>query len=268
MAKNPHAEFYNIVSAIAPNANAIRTPHVPGRLDTVFFADMPGLTRVYKFNQPGLAAKNMMVSRIFNEHAIPCPHIISAPYKNQWYEAYNLIPGQTLYEYIGGGMDAKKIRLIFMDAVREFAKMDAISLKTEKLRPEWNICDVAKKNLVQTNGKIVGEFFAGLVKLLNIGKRCDRGLYHCGITPKNIIVSDDGNFAGFVDLDEAGIADKHYAFSVIAAKWQLLGMPLNELLDFYTDECGGQINRRRVSVMANANNLGRNMLWRHAVKTK
>ena len=96
---------------------------------------------------------------------------------------------------------------------------------------------------------------------MNIGTESNLGLYHCGMTPKNIIIDPDGHVAGLVDMDEVAIADKNYAFGMMAAKYYQLRGQIDNLINEYELISGQSLNSGKIRTISNLTNFGKHMLW-------
>lgn len=261
----PYFYFSAIRSAI-PYAYDIRSPKVRGSLNSVFIVPTKEETYVCKFNHKHLAEKNAAVSKLMISHGIPVPEINVHSYRGSWFEIYSMIPGQTLYEQVGAGLSVDKIRKIYDDILKYFSRMSEINPS-----PLYNLeCkythQVAKTNVTDVNNEFLAQIVSGGVRLMNAGRAHNRGIYHTGITPKNVIISPAGNFAGFIDLDEVAICDIHYAFGAMASKYQQLGGNINDLIAQYEIISGKRLNCDRIAIMAYINSFGKHMLWANARK--
>ncbi len=241
----------------------IRMPKIRGSLGSVFISksQSSGIEYVYKFNHPAMALKNSVVARILNDHCIPVPQINMHMQTGQCFEQYKIIPGKTLYECIGDGISNDEIDSIYAEILELFHKMSQIDWRLVEKMKYSRTHDVAKVNISDVNNQFFGNICSRTVQLMNIGTKSDRGLYHCGITPKNIIIGKDGHVAALIDMDEVAIADKNYAFGMMAAKYYQLRGQINNLIGQYELISGQSLNSGKIRAISNLTNFGKHMLW-------
>ncbi len=263
--KDLQFEYYlPVIKKAFAEVYGVRFPNVRGALNSVIIANTNDGEYVCKFNHRDLAIKNMEVSRIFNEKGIKVPEIKVYSYNNQCFEAYKIIPGKTLFEHIGYGLSEEKIKAVFRELLNQFAKMSEITPNIVFSKKYKHTYQVAKTNISDVNNRMLGLVFSGAVRLMNTTSKEQHGLYHCGITPKNIILDNNGNFLSLLDLDEIAIADKSYAFGAMATKYQQLGFDITELIDLYEKTTNQSLDHKRVRFMADLNNVGKRLLWKQA----
>lgn len=241
-----------------------RFPQVRGALNSVVIANTDEGEYVCKFNHRDLAMKNLEVSNIFNKKGIKVPEIKVFSYQGQRFEAYKIIPGKTLFEHVSAGLSKEKIKTVFYELLNQFAKMSEINPETISSPKYKHTYQVAKTNIADANNPILGLMFSGAVRLINKTNKEQQGLYHCGITPKNVILDKEGNFVSLLDLDEIAVSDKSYAFGAMATKYQQLGFDIVELLDLYEGITKQKLDRKRICLMADLNNFGKRFLWKQA----
>lgn len=264
MNKKTTESYYNILRAALPNAYSIRQPKIPGSLRSVFLTDEGNETYVYKFNHFEMGIKNVVVSTLMREQGIHVPNVCLLKQNGHYIEKYNIIPGKTLYEHIGAGMPHDKVRTLYREIVQNFAKMSNVDMNAVGCLLYRDIHQVAKQNVSDVNNKILAELISTFVRLLNICRAQNRGIYHTNVTPKNIIVTDDGQLSGFVDMDEIAICNPNYAFANMAAKYEQLGHNADDLINYYEQISGKHLNRQSVRTMINLSNFGKRMLWKNA----
>lgn len=263
-------DVFSVISNIIPHLHSINRPSLQGSLRSVFIAKSIDGLFACKFNHRDLAQKNEIISKTMLAAGINVPDIKIYTERGFFIEIYKLIPGKTLYEHIGNGLTNEKIQYVYHDIVDAFIKMDSLPAKALEGLKCKNTDQVAKANISDTNNLVTASIFSKAIKLVNDCSNKDKGLYHCGITPKNVILSDNGNFRAVLDLDEAAIADKNYAFGMMVAKYQQLGQNINDLIDYYETKTGRLLNHKKVKNIANITNMGKHILWRmsHLMKTK
>lgn len=250
-----------------PGATNIREPNVPGAQQSVLIADTKRHgSLVFKFSDRDLVYKNARVSYVYNVRKIPVPLIIPHTINDLYFEEYHLIPGVTLHEAIQQGIGSDQIKQIYKDIIDEFVKMSRIYPETIGTATVNHITEVARLNTLQTNGTTAANIVSLIAALANMGYRKDAGVYHANITPKNIIVSDDGAFKAFVDVDSVCICDKNFAFGTMASKYRQIGLNINDLLKYYKEISAQELNVSRIKAIANADNIVKKILWTQSNK--
>lgn len=262
------SEYFSDIQSIIPFAHDIRKPNVRGSLGSVFIVDSIGGSFVCKFNHHDMAIKNSTVSHSFANKGIPTPNISAIKVKNHWVEIYPLIPGKTLYEHIHAGMPGSKVKDTYLSIVNYFAKMDSISPNILTDMRIKRTHQVARINISDTNNAIFGHLFSQAVKNMNNYDERHIGVYHCGLTPKNVILDDKGNLSGFVDMDEVAIADRNYAFGMMAAKYKQFGYNPMDLVSYYEEISGNVLNRKKIKTITDLTNFGKSLLWHCAIHKK
>lgn len=248
-----------------PSATKIYTPDVKGAQDNILIAKTPNCDMVFKFGNAELVKKNEAVSKLYNIRTIPVPQVTAHHIGDIHFEQYKKINGKTLFEAIKCGMSSEQIKQVYRDIVIEFAKMAQISPAYVNKHLINKVHDIARINISNTNNKILAHLFATVVRLANIGDKKDLALYHSDITPKNIIVSQDGRFLGFIDMDNVCICSKNYAFSMMAAKYHELGFDIRELMDEYYKASSEHLPADDIARRVKIVNASKRLLWKHSV---
>ena len=81
---------------------------------------------------------------------------------------------------------------------------------------------------------------------------------------KNIIIDPDGHVAGLVDMDEVAIADKNYAFGMMAAKYYQLRGQIDNLINEYELISGQTLNAQKIRSISTVTNFGKYIMWHMA----
>lgn len=251
------------VKTLHIGACEISMQKIRGAQNNVFISKskIDGSEYVYKFNSAEMVLKNELVAQMLDARNIPVPRVVAHSAGHQWFEVYPKIPGRTLYECIGDGMTPDDIDGVYADILDLFAQMSKIDWRPIYKMKYSQTYDVAKANVTDVNNKFMGKLYSGAVKLMNRGDNDARGLYHCGITPKNVIIGHDGHIAALVDMDEVAIANKNYAFGMMAAKYQQLRGNINTLIDSYEFVSGQILDKNRIHTISNITNFGKRLMW-------
>ena len=258
------SDAFPVIHSIIPHAYNIKRPTLQGSLRSVFIAKSIDGHFVCKFNHKDLAQKNEIISKTMLSNGINVPAIKIYDDGGFFIEVYRFIPGKTLYEHIGNGLSSEKIQYVYHDIVDAFIKMGSLPTKALDGLKCSRTDQVAKTNITDTNNHIIATICSKAIKAVNNGDHTQKG------TPKNVILNDTGQFKAILDLDEAAIADKNYAFGMMVAKYQQLGQNINDLIDYYELKSGKKLNHKKVQRIANITNAGKSILWHisHLTKTK
>lgn len=257
-------QFYkSIVYQMLPRANFIYTPAVSGAKKNVILAREPdGNVYAFKFSGKDYAIRNANIAHALRNAGVPAPEITAQNYDGQWFEMYPAVHGTTLHECVADRISQTELNNLYTKLLELLNKMSYID------HAKIDFCDlkysykIACRDTTQTNNKFIGTLTGAFVRLMNIGSHSDQGLYHYGITPKNVIVSNRGEIAGILDIDETGICNINYALGVMLAKAKLIGMDVKTLCDKYELISGHRINRAHLAAVINIQNMGRNILYR------
>lgn len=257
----------NILHRTYPTIRDVRCPDTCGQQNNVLFGTTPDGERAFKFSTPEMANKNTMASRIYQVRHINAPKINVIECGDVCIEEYSPLKGQTLHQAITQGIGAEQINKIYENILHDFVKMARIRPQYILSDASWKIHNITQKHVAQTNSNTMALLCAAVVYLLNAGK--DKALFHADITPKNIIVSDDGKYVGLVDMDAVSICNKNFAFGAMAAKYNEIGMNAEDLVKKYEQiSTSDSLDLKRIQKMADLNAAGKKLLWQHAQRKK
>ncbi|MBR4892051.1 MAG: hypothetical protein IKZ34_02630 [Alphaproteobacteria bacterium] len=255
----------NAILSVCPDATNIIAPAIKGAQNSMLTAKTADGEVMFKFNDYELAQKNVAVSKLYNMRGIPAPQISLHTVGDIHFEMYKKFPQKTLFEAIQDGMPPEYIKQIYREVLFYFEKMANISPAYINSNLKNTAHEVAKVNVSNVNNKAIGTLCAAIVYLANISKQSDMALFHSDITPKNIIVSNDGHLVSFIDMDNVCVCSKKHAFSMMAAKYHELGFDVEELMSEYykvsLEHLPAESIKRRVSIA----NLSKKLLWKHSV---
>ena len=240
----------------------IECPPVCGAQNNVFFVRTEDGNFVVKFNYPELATKNMKVANLLAERDIPAPQIHVGRINGQWYETYPHIPGLTLHQAIQNGLSKHVIEQVYNDIMVHFSNMDTISVSSLDDQACKYAHQVAAYNIRNANGGVAAKIFSTIVRLLNRGNPGDIGIYHFDITPKNVLVTPDGRFLAFLDMDGVALCNRNFALGALASKYEMLGMQSHYLYEINDAMSRHSADRNRANKMVRLNQIGKNILWR------
>lgn len=227
--------YYDAICSVYPDATGIHTPRLLGSLNNVLMAETGSGERVFKFSDKDLVIKNAKVSYLYNKYQIPVPQITPQYYKDLCFEDYEKISGTTLYEAIKDGIGADQVKSVYRQVVDLLYKMEKIhpdALGNGNMHAAHTI---AAKHTIKTHGLLIGQMVWATVYLANNNSRdkFSKGIYHFDLSPKNILISDDGQLKALLDMDSVGICSFPFAFGMLAARYQQYGMDITDLFKYY-----------------------------------
>ena len=232
-----------------PKATDVRTPDVCGSQDNVLFAKTPVGERVFKFSTEDMVKKNARVSYVYSVRGIPTPKITPREYKNLHFEDYAKIDGTTLHGAIQMGMDEEQVKAVYRSVLKEFVKMERICPQILGGEPLNYGHNVAGRYFGTKYNMLVGQLVRTFMYLID--NTNEYGLFHFDLSPKNIIVSDDGSFKSMIDLESAAICSKSIAFAMLASRYQQLGFDIKDLFKHYNTLTDAHLDYGKIVRLAN-----------------
>ncbi len=242
--------YRNAIQSIYPDATDFREPSLRGNQDNILIAQTDSGDRVFKFNNEDIVRKNAKVSYLYNVRGIPVPQITPRDYKNLHFEDYAEIKGTPLRVAITQGMDAKQVKAIYREVMDEFIKMERVYPELIGNESVNYAPEIARKHITTTRGVLPGLAAYALTMSLNINSK-NNSVYHFDLSPANIIVSDDGHLQGIIDLDSIGICSQDFAFAMLGARYQQIGLDIKDLFRYYNTKNNNSLNYDRISAIAN-----------------
>lgn len=240
----------------------ITYPALRGSQNNLLFVKTAGGDFVAKFNTRDMVIKNHDVSSFARKNGILAPDISVRNYDDMWFECYPLVRGKTLFERIGDGMPTCAIKRAFDEMLVQFTYMDALPVKSIHSNKCINVRRMTYQHVKNANNVFLAHVLSTFVYCMNYGAARDSGLYHVDISPKNVVVDENGKLISLLDMDSMAICDCNYAFGALADKWASLGFNVNELYDKYEDMTCRKLNRGRINVMLNMLHLGKHIMFR------
>ena len=240
----------------------IRYPNVRGAQNNVLFVKTNEGDYAAKFINRDMALKNSAAARLMSARGIPVPETRIFNCNGTWIERYPLISGKTLHEQVRTGMSDEQIRRAYEDILTHFVAMENIPVErfvTDAKSRKFH--DMAYENIKITNGTVMATFMRPLTYLANCGRSRNTVLSHSDITPKNVIVDENGRLVSFLDLVGVTWCNGSFAFAVMADKWRELGFNPKELYDKYEIMAGKPLNRVRINAMLNAVHFMKTMMY-------
>lgn len=246
----------------------IRYPTYPGQQNNLLFVKTTGGEYVAKFNVLDMVLKNCTVSRVMKQAGIPVPEIKIGKYQNTLFEYYPMIYGKTLFERILDGMPPAVIRRAFDDILTQFIKMDDLNCRALNVSKCTKAHETFSVHIKNTSSSVAALIYRSIVYLINHYSTQDVKLYHYDITPKNVIIDENGKLISFLDLDGVAMCTHDFAFRSISRSWAKQGLNTLELYDRYELLSNKPVNRRRLEKMCRYKYPTLFRLWRYLQKVK
>lgn len=170
----------------------ITEPKYPGAVHDIYIVEHKGEKEIYRFSSKECVLRNAISSSVLRSYGIPVPNIAVYKIGSKYCEVYPFIEGKTLHEKYKEGLTKEQIEKIYKQLYDICLKLSKIPVKKfEHL------------GLTRTNMDV---FF----QVMNIAPRV---VGHTDLHDKNILIDDDNNVCGIIDLD--GVAIRPFALLVL-----------------------------------------------------
>lgn len=229
-------ECYNILRDSMYCVSDIQVPHIQGNSNKVFIVKTPNDDYVCKFNETQNLNKDMAVNQLYHKHGINMPNLQLKSAAGHLFEFYKFIPGRTMFEHLMDDISTESIQKIYANLIAQFIKMSNIS-KKEIIQ----IC-AAHKNIIHIGNKDNNTSLSDFLT---------DGIYHCDMTPKNIILNDAGEFVSLIDYSKISFVDKHYAFSRMALPYHKMGFDIEDLINAHNNNADKQLKTDKIYTTLN-----------------
>ncbi len=227
---------YNILRNSIYDVSDIQVPYMQGTSNKVFIVRTSNNDYVCKFNETENLHKDMAINRLYHKYGIHMPDLQLKSAAGHLFEIYNFIPGRTMFEHLMDSISTENIQKIYANLIAQFIKMSNIS-KKEIIQ----IC-ASHKNIIhigyKDNDVSLSDFLTD-------------GIYHCDMTPKNIILNDAGEFVSLIDYSKISFVDKHYAFSRMALPYHKMGFDIEDLINTHNNNTDKQLKADKIYTTLN-----------------
>lgn len=170
----------------------ITEPGYPGAVHDVYIVEHKGEKFIYRFSTKKCALQNVRTSQILRNYKIPVPDIGIYKIGTRYCEVYPFIEGKTLFEKSKEGLSKEQISTIYKQLYDICKKISNIPMK------EFEYINGPRTNMDM--------FF----QFMNIAPRV---VGHTDLHDKNILIDDNNNVCGIIDLD--GVALRPFALLVL-----------------------------------------------------
>ena len=189
---NKHLEHIN---KIYPNAVSVSKPAIDGLVHDIYIVqNNDGTKFVCRFSTKKMAQHNENISKLLSDHGINVPKVSLYKTGTEYCETYPFISGKTLHERLVAGIPE--------------AQQDKIYQQLFDISER--ISQIPYKNHVKPAVPITMKIATNIAKRMNCGPVL---LRHNDLLAKNIILDENDNVSGLIDLDS--VYPEHSAFSLI-----------------------------------------------------
>lgn len=258
MKKHNDSFYYEIVKSAHPAVHTVQQPVVRGS-NKVMIAETTDEKLVFKFTAAEIARRNEQIGIELHRSALPVPKSSVATHNIYHFEVYPYIQGKTLFQRVGEGMNFSKINNVYeemIDLVNSMSEIATASFDTIDFK---YFHDITRANLARTSNPIVGNIVSTAVRFMNSG---EQGIYHFGLTPKNILLDNNDKLIALLDLDEVAIGNENYMFGTMLEAYKRLGGNAKYLFDAYERITNNHLDRSRVNAQVNTIAAGKKMLYK------
>ena len=247
---NKHSDdFYcAAIKNIYQNSWSIRKPLVQGGVCPLFLVDTPDGTKVCRFGEKEMVARNKLVSDLLTFHDIPVPYTRTHAFLDMYFESYDYCADKTLYEHILSGMPSKVVDNVYnqvFDIQRRISQIPSSDFMPDAGRTWTDVFSICKKMVIP----------ASLVEVYSVMFRlfADSGklqLLHNDVNPKNLLVDDKGNLTKLIDLDCITMCNE--SFSVFLMIKRAKPEKRIQILKNYEKIVGRSVNNKAILTAARA----------------
>ncbi|MDR1338037.1 MAG: phosphotransferase [Rickettsiales bacterium] len=251
--------YYDAIHSVHPDVCGISNPLVRGASRHVLIANTPSGAFVFKFGTQAIAYRNQQIGQTLRNSDIPAPAPTAMKHETHHFEVYPYIVGKTLFQSHREGLDRRKVNRVYEQLINLTENMSAIDTNCLESVPHKYFHDIALVTTTKTSGLIAGGVVSAAMRLMNSGRQ---GLHHFGLTPKNILVDDAGDFLAILDLDEVAIGNENYMFGTMLEAYNRLGGQSAYLFDAYERITGRHLDRKRISGQVGVIAAGKKFLYK------
>ncbi len=242
MYRQPDSFYHDAICNIFPDAHHIRRPDVPGMVSPVFLVDTQQTTRVCKFNEPAVLARNAWVARILNDHDVPAPRTSVHGQDNVWFESYSYCPDKTLYEHITlSNPDVCTFNAFqnILSLEHKISQIDVNEFRPSRYRYFYEVHRSNMKNLFSSS---LASFYSTFTYLLS--QYGTLRLFHNDLHAKNVLTPNGNNISRILDLDAVALGNENFCLTTLLRQYPGPESDYKHLLNFYEELVRRKVNRR------------------------
>jgi hypothetical protein len=175
-------QFYiDAITTNFKNVTEITEPVHSGKDCRVLFAQTPKKTVVCKFDHPNICKHDVYISKLLLANGIKVPQVKTRKYNNKIFTTYDFIPNHTLEDFLIAGVPQEFSDNIYRGALETVYKISQIPVRADDM-PPFMFASYSEYMFSRMFGTRVA-------------------FYHNDLHPGNILVGNDGRFAGLLDIN-------------------------------------------------------------------
>jgi hypothetical protein len=261
---NKNSLHQNTIKILRPDAQDIHAPPIRGS-NQVFIADTTDGKLVFKLTTGKIARRNEQIGAALNRPSLPLPAPAAASCGAHHFETYPYISGKTLFQRCHEGLEAAKFNKIYEETINLTHNLSSVATSDFAHIELRYFHDITRENMARTIAPPVCSIVSNAVRFMNSG---EQGVYHFGLTPKNILLDDNDHLAAVLDLDEVAIGNENFMFGIMLEGYKRFGGKSAYLFDAYKSITNGNLDRTRVNTQANTIAVAKKLLYQLSQITK
>ena len=186
------------INYLYPNAKEVALPCIRGHIRDVYIITNEHDEKfVCRFSNEKTAKHNLNASQLLTKYSIPVPQVTICKYNSQYCEIYPFIKGKTFCERISDGLSKDKFDRIY----------------NQLFDIAYKISQIPVDNTLNISLPLPTRLIKGLFNVLNPESK--RQLCHYDMYPSNIVLDDQDNVCGLLDLDSVTAISLRFALFVV-----------------------------------------------------
>lgn len=173
--------YIDAIKANFQNVQSIEEPVHSGQQARVLIARTPKKSVVCKFDHPDICRHDVYVSKLLRKNNIQVPNVQMRKYGKTIFTTYDFIPNHTLEDFLVAGVPPEFVDNVYKGAMNTIYKISQIPVRADNM-PSYMFSTKAE----YTFSRIFGTRVA---------------FYHNDLHPGNILVGNDGQFVGLLDIN-------------------------------------------------------------------
>lgn len=175
-------QFYiDAITANIINVMDITEPVHSGASCRVLIARTPRKSVVCKFDSPNVCRHDVYVSKLLRKNNIHVPNVQLRKYGKTIFTTYDFIPNHTLGDFLIAGVPPEFADNVYKGALNTIYKISQIPVRADNMPPYM---------FATQSAYLFSRMFGTRV-----------AFYHNDLHPGNILVGDNGQFSGLLDIN-------------------------------------------------------------------
>lgn len=175
-------QFYiDAITANIANVQKIEEPVHSGASCRVLIVRTPKKSVVCKFDYPNICRHDVYVSKLLRKNNIHVPNVQMRKYGKTIFTTYDFIPNHTLEDFLIAGVPPEFADNVYKGALNTIYKISQIPVRADNM-PSYMFATQSEYMFSRMFGTRVA-------------------FYHNDLHPGNILVGDNGQFSGLLDIN-------------------------------------------------------------------